>query len=168
MKKILLALIALSLPLAAQAKAEHTLSKQTVNAAVKRFKPAYCQHGLDGMAKALDQCFKQSGVKSTTIDQCLIGSGAMLKLLIKDDKISSDEAKQVVADFQKSPMDLISDKTIPVKGIQVYTNYKSLFRVLVLSSVFPRYQEFEKGEMMRYLQPGMLFTYQELVENCKK
>lgn len=168
MKKYLFALIALSLPFATPAKAEHTLSKQTVNAAIKRFKPAYCKNNIDGMAKALDQCFKQSGVKATTVDQCLIGSGAMLKLLIKNDKISSEEAKQVVAGFQKNPIDLITDKTIPVNGIQVYTNYKSLFRVLVLSSVFPRYQGFEKGEMMRYLQPGMLLTYQELVENCKK
>lgn len=168
MKKILFALVAFSLPFAAPAMAEHTLSKQTVNTAIKRFKPAYCQHGLDGMAKALDQCFTKSGVRTTTVDQCLIGSGAMLKLLIKNDKISSEDAQQVVSDFQKNPLDLITDKTIPIKGIQVYTNYKSLFRVLVLASVFPRYQGFEKGEMMRYLQPGMLLTYQELVENCKK
>ncbi|MDI2112167.1 hypothetical protein [Commensalibacter nepenthis] len=119
------------------------------------------------MAKALDQCFKKAGIRSPIVDQCLVGSGSMLKLLIKDNKISQEEAEQIVADFQKSPIDLITDKTIPMTGTAVYSNYKSLLRMMVLSALSPRYTNFEKGEMLRYIQPGVQETYKNLVEKCK-
>lgn len=168
MKKITIMLVALTLPFIAQAKAEHTLSQATINATTKQFTPAYCKHGLDGMAQELDRCFSKARDNDPIIDRCLLGGSVMIQLLIKEKRISEEDVRQFSASIAENPVAAFTDKTIPTEGKEAFLNYKSIFLLEMTAFLSPRFQSFKEGEVMRYLKPGVGPIYQSLIKSCKK
>lgn len=169
MIKTILIFMGLFIPIAVSAQLPKTVSQQTINATVERFAPAYCKDGLNGMAKALNQCFLRNiSPQDRSIDQCMLGSLVMLKLLVYTHKISLEQVKYVLNNFQQNPMGLISDDTLPEKGPEIFLNFKSLFRIFTLSRLLPNYKNFKNGDAVTdYLSSGLKYSYVGISQHCQ-
>lgn len=96
MKKLLLALPILTLPLTAMAQDKPTvMPKETLDAAIKQFKPAFCSDDVSKMAKAVYDCYINVGYDATDsqYQKCLIADVSLSSTFDTDRKTAKREGK---------------------------------------------------------------------------
>lgn len=161
-KKTIFLSALLAFPLTARAvPAPVAIPKITIDTAIKRFAPAFCQNGVQGLATAVEKCYKNTSDSSVTMDMCILGDITTAKILIQ-------EKKADLSILDKSPSEVIADKTIPVDGLAAYLNFSSIIKRLQLLSDMPRFDIYKSDQILPYLQQGAEPVYQGITQHCKK
>lgn len=161
-KKTIFLTALLAFPLTAKAvPAPVAIPKITIDTAIKRFSAPFCKSGIEGLATAVEKCYQTTSDTSVMMDMCILGDITTAKILIQ-------EKKADLSVLDKSPSEIIADKTIPVNGLTAYLNFASIIKRLQLLSDMPRFDIYKNDQVLPYIQQGVAPVYQGITEHCKK
>lgn len=157
MKKILFALTALVLPMAAQAQVETapaTMSSATVDATVNKFVHAFCPPdsqggGVRGLAKAVQTCYEDTKEDSPDIDICMLGDYTLVAMAHyrrdKNEKLGLDDPNADIAFITKDAF------------VTRYANYTNL----------PRFAKLGSKGTLNYFKPNTKIVGEKLGKRCQ-
>lgn len=150
MRKLLLALSILTLPITANAQTPpKQLSEATIQAAIDRFVPGYCEDGIKGLIIPVYDCEANTPKYSPESEVCLIGDMTLIVNTSKSQKRSQTLGeKDIFKDIPFVQMDAFN------KRINEYLS-------------FPHYQFLKTADdVMNYFRPGRIQLTQAMTSRC--
>lgn len=136
MKKLLLALSIIALPLTAMAADKpDRMSDATIDAAVKQFGPSFCAKTVDGIKEAAEKvydCYQKTPKDSPDLEICFLGYNAVYPIIERVNNKSNVLGKE--SPFKKI---IYFSKEERLKNISEILNY-------------PKYKNFSKQQWSDY------------------
>lgn len=144
MKKLLLALSIIALPLTAMAADKpDRMSDATIDAAVKQFGPSFCAKTVDGIKEAAEKvydCYQKTPKDSPDYEICFLGDGAVTSII----RPLTEKAEAL---GKTNPFEKITFFSNPNITIRTKEKYK-----------FPKYKNYTNEEKFDYeINSGKLF-----------
>lgn len=100
MKRLLLALTVLALPLTTHAQTQQKrVSAEITQQAIAEFVPATCRNGLDGFYNEVEQCYMKTNDNDPAIEKCMLGD---MTLMVNVHQMQKQSAKLGSEDYTKN------------------------------------------------------------------
>lgn len=153
MKKLLLALSMIALPLTAMAADKpDRMSDATIDAAVKQFGPSFCAKTVDGIKEAAEKvydCYQKTPKDSSDYEVCFLGDNAVntitSRIRDKTNALGKENPFQNIVFFSED-------------------NFAKRFKDMWS---FPKYKNYSQQELSNYHQTSGKIFGNRLYASCK-